>query len=120
VISFGNSTQLPSPKPAGLGLVFPRDAEQIQRIDVLRPDLQELLLNLRRHQLGILLLRERRQDDAPLLGALDGPAEDVVVDLGNDFHAWFSPLGTGVRNPENFAKGDLESQINWSRPEKAF
>ena len=73
-------------KAAGLGIVLPRDAEQIERIHRLQVDLLESFLDLRRHQLGVFLLGERRQDDPPLLGALDGPAEDVVVDLGNDFH----------------------------------
>ena len=70
---------------AGLRIVKPVDAEEVQGVDVLEADLLELGLDFRGDLPGILLLGERRQDDAALLGAGDGALQDLLVDLRDDF-----------------------------------
>ena len=54
-----------------LGLVLPRDAEEVQRVDVPKADSLELFLNFLRDGLRMLHLRDGRDDNVVFLGLLN-------------------------------------------------
>ena len=63
-----------------LGLVLPRDAEQVQRVDVPHANGFQLLLDLFGNGLRMLHLRDGRDDDAVFLGLLDIMRKALFVD----------------------------------------
>ena len=68
-----------------LGLVLPRDAEQIQRVDIPHADGLQLFLNFFGNGLRMLHLRDGRDDDAVFLGLLDIMRKALFVDGQIDF-----------------------------------
>ena len=65
-------------------LVPPGDPEEVEGVQVPKPDALELLDDLRRDLRGVLLLGELREDDPALAGPLDGLGQHVLVDGPDD------------------------------------
>ena len=63
-----------------LGLVLPRDAEEVQRVDVPKADSLELFLNFLRDGLRMLHLRDGRDDNVVFLGLLNVVLQAGLVD----------------------------------------
>ena len=63
-----------------LGLVLPRDAEEVQRVDVPKADGLELFLNFLRDGLRMLHLRDGRDDNVVFLGLLNVVLQAGLVD----------------------------------------
>ena len=71
-----------------LGLVLPRDAEEVERVDIPQANALELFLDLLRDGLGMLHLRDGRNNDVVFLGLLDivrkARLVDSQIDLAHD------------------------------------
>ena len=63
-----------------LGFVLPRDAEEVQRVDVPKADGLELFLNFLRDGLRMLHLRDGRDDNVVFLGLLNVVLQAGLVD----------------------------------------
>jgi hypothetical protein len=74
------------------GLVAPRDAEEVDGIDVPQPDLAETLVHVPRHERRVVELGEGRNDHAPFPAALRGPRSHRFVDS----HGRSRAVGSGA------------------------
>ena len=63
-----------------LGLVLPRDTEEVQRVHVPQADILELFLNLLRNGLRMLHLRDGRNNDVVFLGLLNVVRKAGLID----------------------------------------
>ena len=72
------------------GIVSPRDAEQVQRVDVPKADAGQLILNLFGDLFGILHLRKGRNDDVLLACARNRALQ--IVEIHGQIDHLYSPL----------------------------
>jgi len=77
---------------ARLGRVFPRDAEEIERMDVIARDAAQAFANGGRQRRGIAHLREGRDADAPFAAARGGFFDHGFVEGGLGVH-WLNRSG---------------------------